>query len=120
VIESTSPDQIELGKSMINSLSLENNAMASSQTIFILYGSQTGASKSIAERVYSNAIGMNLCCSLACLNDFAGSSIATVRYLIVVCSTTGDGDAPNNADEYVCCLFFVISHKLFDLPDTAL
>jgi hypothetical protein len=67
--------------------------------VLILYGSQTGASKSIAERVYANAVAMRIQCDLACLNDYAGARFASVRFLIVVCSTTGDGDAPNNADE---------------------
>jgi sulfite reductase alpha subunit-like flavoprotein len=70
-----------------------------SQSLLILYGSQTGASKTIAERAYAAAQAASVCCALAPLNDHANTGFASLRYVIIVCSTTGDGDAPNNAEE---------------------
>lgn len=68
-------------------------------TLLIMYGSQTGASKSIAERLFGQARAHGITCVLAPLNDYVSVGFTSARYVIVVCSTTGDGDPPNNSEE---------------------
>jgi sulfite reductase alpha subunit-like flavoprotein len=71
--------------------------MNNNNKLVILYGSQTGNSQDLAERIWRQAKSLGMWCSLSsfdkydlsCLND---KSIA----LLTVCSTTGQGDVPDN------------------------
>ena len=82
--------------------------------VFVLYGSETGNCESIAKDVFeslqtetSGGVDAKVDAKLHTLNEFkkigfppAADSDEAVTALIV-CSTTGNGDAPNNADRFV-------------------
>ncbi|KAA0173183.1 hypothetical protein FNF27_05271 [Cafeteria roenbergensis] len=96
--------------------------------VVILYGSQTGTAKSLAERVHEQGCARGLPCELHALNDFVcvglkpepadgGATVATMRKkqvfssreaisaaaaarFVVICSTTGNGDPPDNAERF--------------------
>lgn len=78
--------------------------MVYSRDIFILYGSQTGNAEDIAKDLYSKITERNFegilpkCLTLnsvkkVCLKE-------TALLVILICSTTGNGDSPENADQW--------------------
>lgn len=77
--------------------------------VLFLYGSQTGAAKSICEGLFSQAqsgqggsgIDALRLSRIAPLNDYVAVGFESALVCIIVCSTTGDGDAPNNADAFL-------------------
>ena len=83
--------------------------MTTRSGVLFLYGSQTGAAKSICEGLFSQAqsgqagsgIEALRTARIAPLNDYAAIGFESALACIIVCSTTGDGDAPNNADAFL-------------------
>ena len=64
----------------------------------ILYGSQTGNAESIAKILHEDIINKtSVSCTYNTLNNASNISFENVTYLIVICSTTGNGDMPDNA-----------------------
>jgi len=64
----------------------------------ILYGSQTGNAESISKILYEEIINKtSLSCTYNTLNNAIDISFENVKYLIVICSTTGNGDMPENS-----------------------
>lgn len=69
-------------------------------SLYILYGSQTGNSESIARILEEKFLDKNLtvtCCELNKSIDFLFEDSS---YVFIICSTTGNGDAPINADRW--------------------
>ena len=67
-------------------------------TIYILYGSQTGNSEEIAKEIYNELSELGYKCEIKTLNSVKNIKLKEVaKYVIIVCSTTGNGDPPNNA-----------------------
>jgi sulfite reductase alpha subunit-like flavoprotein len=77
-----------------------------SSTIYILFGSQKGNAEEISRNLYYllNETGHE--CKLASLNNtINGDSFTFINNdknckIIIVCSTTGNGDAPENANHF--------------------
>lgn len=74
--------------------------------IYILYGSQTGNAEEISKEIYQLLVEKDLNCKHGSLNAtlvnngfrfLTDSSFSTV---IMVCSTTGNGDAPESANHF--------------------
>ena len=64
----------------------------------ILYGSQTGNAESIAKILNEEIKNKTaLQCVYDTLNNASSLSLKNVKYIIVICSTTGNGDMPDNA-----------------------
>ncbi|CAK4703304.1 hypothetical protein LEN26_006533 [Aphanomyces euteiches] len=70
--------------------------------LHIFYGSQTGCAESIAKRIQSDALERKLTCDLRPLNEFEKCGILSLpsANVFIVCSTTGNGDPPNNAEKF--------------------
>lgn len=71
--------------------------------LFVLYGSQTGNSECISKELANELLDREIDCRLMPLNDFKEVSPPrdSQHYLLViVCSTTGNGEAPENADRW--------------------
>uniref|UniRef100_A0A914ZRI6 Methionine synthase reductase n=1 Tax=Parascaris univalens TaxID=6257 RepID=A0A914ZRI6_PARUN len=78
--------------------------------VLVLYGSQTGQSEAIAKVIEERCIGLDLRVRLFVLNDYERKYwIEKERTVVVVCSSTGDGDPPDNADRFVR----LISRRVF-------
>ena len=63
----------------------------------MLYGSQTGTAEGLAKRFASEAEKRGCASSLFALNDYEKAEFTKASRLIVVSSTWGDGDPPDNA-----------------------
>jgi methionine synthase reductase len=90
-----------------------------SKQVLVLYGSQTGTAESIAKLIaddYAPHVGSR-CFSML---DFvkANPDLSRLKGAIVlfVCSTTGDGDAPGNAEKFMSVMSFNNSLRPATVP----
>ncbi|MGL4205247.1 MAG: flavodoxin domain-containing protein, partial [Aeromonadaceae bacterium] len=65
-------------------------ASAPAGTLTILYGSQTGNAKGVAESIKSQALGKGLQVQLLSMSDFKPKQLKKETHLIVVTSTLGE------------------------------
>lgn len=76
------------------------------EIIYILYGSQSGNAEEIAKTIYSLILDKGFPCKLLSLNEsiekdsFLFLHNDYISNLIIICSTTGNGDAPENASHF--------------------
>lgn len=70
-----------------------------SSTITILYGSQTGNAKGVAEEFKQAADAAGLTTNLLNMSDFKPKSLKNESLLVVVASTHGEGEPPDDAIE---------------------
>ncbi|KAI9141284.1 hypothetical protein BKA69DRAFT_1124931 [Paraphysoderma sedebokerense] len=68
--------------------------------VTVLYGSQTGNAESIARNIHEEAIAHGHTSDIYVLNDHEKVDFTTSKCLVFVTSTTGDGDAPDNANKF--------------------
>ncbi|KAF5296664.1 hypothetical protein FQR65_LT10204 [Abscondita terminalis] len=66
------------------------------QNITILYGSQTGNAQEVAERIWRESKRYYFLGSVKCMDDYDIHNIVNETCVIFVCSTTGQGDEPDN------------------------
>jgi sulfite reductase (NADPH) flavoprotein alpha-component len=69
--------------------------------VYLLYGSQTGNAESIAEEVsakFAEEGVPNKCMTLSGAKKQPMKDLASA--MLIICSTTGNGDAPENADSW--------------------
>eukprot|EP00906_Rhabdomonas_costata_P010577 RCo014858 len=71
--------------------------MAHPSSVLFLYGSQTGNAESICRDLHFSALGKGFPAGVSTLNDCSPARLAAAVVAVIVCSTTGDGDAPDNA-----------------------
>ncbi|WP_100753824.1 assimilatory sulfite reductase (NADPH) flavoprotein subunit [Vibrio salilacus] len=65
----------------------------------IIYASQTGNAKGVAEALEQEARALGITAELFDANDYKGKNLAKETYVIIVASTNGEGEAPDNAIE---------------------
>ncbi len=80
----------------------------------IIYASQTGNAKGVAESLEQQAASMGIAVSLYDASDYKGKNLAKETHVIIVASTNGEGEAPDNAIELH---EFLQSKKAPKLPD---
>ncbi|GLS90879.1 sulfite reductase [NADPH] flavoprotein alpha-component [Psychromonas marina] len=71
--------------------------VSSGQSLTILYGTQTGNSKGVAEQLGAAADAKGIAHRVVSMADYKVKSIKDESYLIVVASTNGEGEAPDDA-----------------------
>lgn len=64
--------------------------------VVVLWASQTGNAEELAADVAAQLREASLSVTLHCMDDFAVTDLATTAELLLVTSTTGDGDPPDN------------------------
>lgn len=72
----------------------------STKKIYILYGSQTGNGESIAQDLHQQLLDMGMPAECMNLNSVKKTGVnlkQTAICSVIICSTTGNGDAPENA-----------------------
>lgn len=67
------------------------------QTLLILFGSQTGSAEAVAKKLAKEATSRDYATTLHSLNDHALAGLSSASHAIIVTSTWGDGDPPENA-----------------------
>lgn len=72
-------------------------AVSSGQHLTILYGSQTGNSKGVAQQLADQAGIKGITHTLVSMADYKVKSIKDESHLIIVVSTNGEGEAPDDA-----------------------
>jgi len=68
-----------------------------SSTLTVLYGSQTGNAKGVAKAVAEQAQAQGLTVDLKSMGEFKPKSIKNVTHLLIVASTNGEGEPPDDA-----------------------
>lgn len=71
------------------------------QRLTILYGSQTGNARRVAERLGREAVQAGLDARVLATGDYPRSELASERLLWVVISTQGEGEPPEDARSFV-------------------
>ncbi|KAJ1616254.1 protein MTRR-1, isoform b, partial [Pavlovales sp. CCMP2436] len=66
-----------------------------------MYGTQTGNSRGIANQLSDELKKASFDAPVAGLDQFKKLSLHEEDYVVIVCSTTGNGDAPENAEAFV-------------------
>ncbi|NLG55594.1 MAG: sulfite reductase subunit alpha [Rhodococcus sp.] len=73
-------------------------ASSSAPSVHILYGSQTGNAEGVAEDAADAARAQGLAPIVSSLDDMDIEKLTTVQRLLVVTSTYGEGEMPDNAE----------------------
>ncbi|MDH3982511.1 MAG: assimilatory sulfite reductase (NADPH) flavoprotein subunit, partial [Kiritimatiellaceae bacterium] len=71
----------------------------SEDSLTILYGSQTGHSRSVAEELAKAAQEAGLAVELISMGKFKEKNLKKLKYLIITISTQGEGEPPDDAVE---------------------
>ncbi|MDC3417605.1 assimilatory sulfite reductase (NADPH) flavoprotein subunit [Aquibacillus salsiterrae] len=75
----------------------KQEAQVETREITILYGTDTGNSQALAEEYFEKLKIDNFKVSVSVMDDFKPKSIKNVQDLLIITSTDGDGDPPDNA-----------------------
>ncbi|KAH3677021.1 hypothetical protein WICMUC_001927 [Wickerhamomyces mucosus] len=70
------------------------------RTIAVLYGSETGNAHDLAETLVSNLERFHFNILLSSLDTFELPRLIDLKYVIIICSTTGQGEFPSNARKF--------------------
>ncbi|UOQ74269.1 assimilatory sulfite reductase (NADPH) flavoprotein subunit [Hymenobacter cellulosilyticus] len=89
-------------------------APAAASKLTILYGSQTGNSKKVAQQTAEKAKQRGVQVTVQDVNDYATRSLKTEQQLLLVVSTQGEGEPPVAAEELHQ---FLLSNRAPKLPD---
>jgi len=90
-------------KSEVNSVAGAVNAAvqtAPSATLTILFASQTGNAKGVATKLADAAKAAGISVNLKNVADYKPKSLKTETHLLIVASTNGEGEAPDDAIEF--------------------
>jgi len=69
----------------------------SSKEVTILYGSQTGNAKGLANKSKTTLEGKGFQVTVSAMSDFKPNNLKKVKNLLIIVSTHGEGDPPDNA-----------------------
>src|SRR5207248_738917 len=68
--------------------------------LVILFGSQTGTAEGLAKRIASESEQRGFAPRVLALNDYEQANLTAGGQAIIVSSTWGDGDPPDNASNF--------------------
>ncbi|MCG7334548.1 assimilatory sulfite reductase (NADPH) flavoprotein subunit [Sporosarcina sp. ACRSM] len=88
--------------------------------VTILYGSQTGNGQALAESLSKNLLAEDFHVSLFSMHEFKLNSLKKIENLLLVVSTHGEGDPPDNALPFYEFLFGKRAPKLDHLQYSVL
>ncbi|UKS24190.1 assimilatory sulfite reductase (NADPH) flavoprotein subunit [Paenibacillus sp. HWE-109] len=78
-------------------VTLATNAPVISKEVTVLFGSQTGKSQGLAKKVTKKLEDIGFQVTLSSMADFKPNNLKKVQNLLVLVSTHGEGDPPDNA-----------------------
>lgn len=75
----------------------QTGGQAASKEVTILYGSQTGNARGLAKKTAKTLEENGLKVTVSAMSDFKPNNIKKVQNLLIIASTHGEGDPPDNA-----------------------
>lgn len=72
--------------------------LSGDRSLTILFGSQTGNATGLAEKTAKKAVAYGLEASVVDMDDFDQANFASLKRLLIITSTWGEGDMPDNAE----------------------
>ena len=79
--------------------SLEDFLNSGDRSLEILFGSQSGNAEGLASKIAKNAKSYGLQGNVHDMDGFDFNSLSSKKRVIIVCSTWGEGEQPDNAEE---------------------
>ncbi len=70
------------------------------EPLLIMFGSQTGTAENLAKRLAKEGQSRGFAPKVYALNDYAKADIPTAKHVIIISSTWGDGEPPDNAADF--------------------
>lgn len=70
------------------------------EPLLILFGSQTGTAENLAKRIAKDAEARGFSPSIFSLNDYDKAEFTKARHALIISSTWGDGEPPDNAANF--------------------
>ena len=67
------------------------------EPLLVLFGSQTGSAEGLAKKLAKESESRGFMPKLAALNDFESAGLTTAKKAVIISSTWGDGEPPDNA-----------------------
>lgn len=101
-------------------VSSDVNIEETTPILTVLYGSQTGNAKGVAKALAEKASAAGLKVDLKSMGEFKPKSIKNVTHLLIVASTNGEGEAPDDAIGFHEFLSSKKAPKLDDLKYSVL
>jgi sulfite reductase (NADPH) flavoprotein alpha-component len=93
---------------------LAANVAVTSKEVTVLFGSQTGNCHGLAKKVLKKLEEQGFQVTLSSMGDFKPNGLKKVRNLLILVSTHGEGDPPDNA---IAFYEFLHSKRAFQLED---
>jgi sulfite reductase (NADPH) flavoprotein alpha-component len=90
------------------------SAAVAAKTLTILYASQTGNAKGVASKLAESAKAAGITVALKNTADYKAKSLKNETHLLIVASTNGEGEAPDDAIEFH---EFLLGKKAPKLPN---
>ncbi len=81
----------------VSEISAQSTVKAISKEVTILYGSQTGNAQKLAENAGKMLIAQGFQVTVSSMSDFKPNNLKKVENLLIVVSTHGEGEPPDNA-----------------------
>ncbi|MCE0493458.1 assimilatory sulfite reductase (NADPH) flavoprotein subunit [Vibrio salinus] len=97
-----------------SALASSGHSSQSAGKLTIIYASQTGNAKGVAETLEKEAKALSIPVRLCDAADYKGKELAKETHVIIVSSTNGEGEAPDNA---LALHEFLQSKKVPKLPN---
>lgn len=72
----------------------------SERPLLILYGSQTGTAMEVAERIYREAKRLHFQAKISAMDEYHIPDLIHEPLVVFVCSTTGQGEEPDNMKQF--------------------
>ena len=126
-IESFSPLQLAWASGYLAAKSEHSSVTAmpavqakASSTLTILFASQTGNAKGVATKLAENAKAAGITVNLKNVADYKVKSLKTETHLLIVASTNGEGEPPDDALSFHEFLFSKKAPKLANLKYSVL
>jgi sulfite reductase (NADPH) flavoprotein alpha-component len=76
---------------------LSQPASSPAKSLTILYGSQTGNAKSVAQEYKAKLDALNVPAKIVSMADYKQKQLKTESHMVVIVSTHGEGEAPDDA-----------------------
>lgn len=79
---------------------VQNQPPTAGKTIHILWGSQTGSAEGLAKKLAKQCLSKSHTAITRELDTVPLTELCTMQHVVIITSTYGDGEAPDNAKEF--------------------